>query len=194
MAVLDGMRVAILATDGAEEAHIKEPMRLLQQAGARTQIVALHGGRIQAYRGEQPGDSLDVGIAISIARPENYHALLIPGGARSTQTLELRPQLVPFVQALAVEGRPVAAIGDGVALLATVGLADGMNLACDPGLRPVMENAGATFVDQDVVLDGGLVTARSTADLGKFSREVRSLFETAWLPAPPAPPPRRPHV
>jgi protease I len=190
MGMLDGMRVAVLATDGAEESEVEAPAEALRAAGAKVQIVALHGGRIQAYRGDEVGGTFDVSIAVSIARPENYQALLIPGGLRSAQALGPRREVAAFIQAMAQQGSPVAAIGDGVGLLATAGLADGMTLTSARELRGELEQAGASWVDRDVVNDGSLVTSRTPADLPAFCREVRALFESAWAPAVTAPPHR----
>lgn len=173
---LSGLRVAILATDGFEQSELLEPRKALDEAGATTEIVAPKNGRIRGWNHTEWGREVDVDQAVGSADPKDYDALVLPGGVMNPDRLRTSPDAVAFVRALAEAGKPVAAICHGPWTLIEAGAAKGRRMTSWPSLKTDLRNAGAEWVDEEVVLDGKLVTSRKPDDLPAFNRTMLELF------------------
>ena len=176
MAALDNFRVAILATDGVEEVELTEPARALGQASAKVDVISLHPGRIQALHHIDKADQIPVDLTIDQANPANYDALLLPGGAINADQMRMQPQVQQFIRAIANANKPMAVICHAPWELISANLARGRTLTSWPTIQDDLRNAGANWVDQEVVLDGNLVTSRGPQDILPFIREMIRLF------------------
>ena len=173
---LDGMKVAILITDGFEQVEMTEPRKALDAAGAETSIVSPKGERVRAWKFTEWGDEYPVDVPLDGARPEDFDALLLPGGVINPDTLRMQPAAVAFAKAFLDSGKPVATICHGPWTVIEAGAARGRRLASWPSLKTDIENAGAEWVDQEVCVDGNLVTSRKPDDIPAFNREAIRLF------------------
>lgn len=169
---IQGKTVAILAADGFEEAELFEPLKALRDAGAEVQIVSLERGSIEANRHRDKGQAIQVDRTLDEARPEDYDALVIPGGVFSPDKLRSVPEAVDFVRAFVRSGKPVGAICHGPWVLVEAGVVDGRTLTSYPSIRTDLRNAGADVRDEEVVVDEGLVTSRTPADLPAFCAKL----------------------
>jgi protease I len=165
---LTGKRVAILATDGVEQVELQRPREVLDQAGARTDLLAPHGGTIQGMNHTDKGDRLTVDVELSQARPRDYDALVLPGGVVNGDHLRMDQRAVRFVRDMASKGAPIGAICHGGWVLIEAGVVRGRTLTSYPSLQTDMRNAGATWVDEEVHVDEGLVSSRRPDDLPAF--------------------------
>ncbi len=168
MAKLDGKRVAILATDGYEQSELTEPLQALKNAGAQVHIVSLKPGIIKGWKDENWGDSVNVDFTVDEANAAQYDALVLPGGVMNPDKLRVNEMAVSFVTGFFERGLPVGAICHGPWTLINAQVVDGRTLTSWPSLQQDLENAGATWVDEEVVCDQGLVTSRKPADLPAF--------------------------
>ncbi len=177
MAALDNFRVAILATDGVEEPELTEPAKALGQAGAKVDIISTHDGKIQAVRGDI-NKTIEVPIDLTLdqARPENYDALMLPGGAVNADKMRAQPKVQQFIRAINDAGKPMAVICHAPWELISANLARGHTLTSYYTIQDDLRNAGANWVDQEVVVDGNLVTSRQPSDIPAFNREMIKLF------------------
>jgi protease I len=157
---LNGTTVAILATDGFEQVELTEPRKALEQAGAATEIVSPKQGKVRGWKFKEWGDELAVDQALDDADPKDYDALVLPGGVINPDALRMQPKAVAFVKAFFRGGKPVGAICHGPWTLIEAGAARGRRLTSWPSLRTDLTNAGAQWVDEEVVIDGNLVTSR----------------------------------
>ena len=173
---LEGVKIAILATDGFEQAELTEPRKALQQAGADTEVIAPKAGRIRGWKSRQWGDEVGVDSTLEEADPKDYDALVLPGGVMNPDHLRMQPQAVAFVKAFFDADKPVAAICHGPWMLIEAGAARGHRMTSWPSLQTDLRNAGADWVDQAVVVDGNLITSRKPDDLPAFNREIIELF------------------
>jgi len=164
--------VAILAADGFEQAELAGPREALEAAGATPRIVSLKAGKIQGMRHMEKGDPFPVDLTLDDARPDDFDALVIPGGLYNPDTLRSTPAAVAFVKAFAEAGKPIAAICHGPWLLAEAGLAKGRTLTSWPAIQTDLRNAGAKWVDEEVVVDQGIVTSRKPDDIPAFNRKM----------------------
>lgn len=171
---LSGLRVAVIATDGFQEAELTEPVRALKGAGAQVEIVSLKEGQIQAHGGKTVGVSVDRTLAK--ADPSEYHALVLPGGALNADRLRMVPEVQAFVQAIQRAGKPIAAICHAPWVLVSAGLAQGRTLTSYYTIQDDIRNAGGNWVDQEVVVDGNWVTSRQPKDIPAFNREMIKIF------------------
>jgi protease I len=164
MAHIDGLKVAILATDGVEQVELTEPQKALKAAGAQVTVVAPKAtqtpGRIQGMNHAEKADQLPVDAELESVRPEQFDALVLPGGVANPDYLRINQQAVAFVKHFGQTGKPIAAICHGPWMLVEADLVRGRKLTSWPSLRTDLRNAGADWVDQPVVRDGGLVTSR----------------------------------
>jgi protease I len=176
---LEGKRVAILMTNGVEPVELTEPRVALELAGAKTVIVSPVKGRIQAMNHDQPGDTFKADIVLASARPESYDALLLPGGVANPDSLRLEPEAVAFVKSFFDDDKPVASICHGPWMLAEADVARGRTLTSWPSLNTDLRNAGATWVDREVVQDGNLTTSRKPDDLPAFIDTMLHSFAAA---------------
>lgn len=173
---LDGLMVAILITDGFEQVEMTDPRKALDQAGAQTRIVSPKQDQVKAWKFTEWGDKFPVDVPLSQARAEDFDALLLPGGVINPDTLRILPEAMAFAKAFFDSNKPVAAICHGPWTVIEVGAALGRRIASWPSLKTDLRNAGAEWVDQEVVVDRGLVTSRKPDDIPAFNREMISLF------------------
>ena len=176
---IKGLKVAILVTDGFEQVELVEPRKALNAAGAETAIVSPKQGEVRGWNFTDWGDEQPVDMALADARPEEFDALLLPGGVINPDTLRMQPQAVAFVKAFFDSDKPVAAICHGPWTVIEAGAARGRRIASWPSLKTDLENAGAEWVDQETVVDRNLVTSRKPDDIPAFNREMISLFGRA---------------
>ncbi|QSQ13735.1 DJ-1/PfpI family protein [Myxococcus landrumensis] len=173
---LAGRTVAILVTHGFNLPEMTETRRALEEAGARVELIAPNEGTVRAETKAGRTSEFSVDRVLSEARPDAYHALYLPGGTPSADSLRLVPEAVTFVQGFLQAKKPVAAICHGLWLLADAGGVKGRRVTSFPSLRLDLQNAGATWVNEEVVVDGMLVTSRWPDDLPAFNRQVVTRF------------------
>jgi protease I len=173
---LDGIKVAILATDGFEQAELLEPRRALDQAGADTKVISPKQGKVRGWKMKEWGEEVEVDEPLEGADPGDYDALLLPGGVINADALRMQPQAVQFVKAFFDAGKPVAVICHAPWALIEAGCAKGHRMTSWPSLKTDLTNAGASWVDEQVVVDGNLVTSRKPDDIPAFNREITRLF------------------
>ena len=173
---LEGMKVAILATDGFEQSELTEPRKALDAAGATTEVIAPKEGTLRGWNHTEWGKEVAVDRTLQGADPREYDALVLPGGVMNPDKLRTIPSAVAFVKSFFDAGKPVAAICHGPWTLIESGAASGHRMTSWPSLKTDLRNAGAEWVDQEVVVDGKLVTSRKPDDLPAFNREVVKLF------------------
>jgi protease I len=176
MQELEGLRIAILATDGFEQSELLDPRRALDEAGATTEVVSPNATQVKAWNHQNWGLSVDVDQLLEDANPDRYDALVLPGGVMNPDALRMQPKAVAFVRAFFDADKPVAAICHGPWTVVESGAADGHRMTSWPSLRTDIQNAGGEWVDEEVVVDGNLVTSRKPADLPAFNREMVELF------------------
>jgi len=173
---LDGMKVAILATDGFEQSELLEPRKALQQAGATTEVVSPKGGRIRGWNRTEWGQEVDVDKSLEEADPEEYDALVLPGGVMSPDKLRAIPAAVSFAKSFFQADKPVAAICHGPWTVIESDAAKGHRMTSWPSLQTDLRNARAEWVDEEVFVDGKLVTSRKPDDIPAFNRATIELF------------------
>ncbi len=173
---LDGLTVAILVADGFEQVEMTEPRKALEAAGARTVLVSPADGRVKGWNHQDPADSFPVDQPLTGARAQEYDALVLPGGVANPDKLRTIPEAVAFVKGFFDAGKPVAAICHGPWTLIEAGAVEGRRMTSWPSLRTDLKNAGADWIDTEVVESGGLVTSRKPDDLPAFNRETIRLF------------------
>ncbi len=169
---LSGKRVAILATNGFEQSELLEPRRALEAAGAHTDIVSPSRATIRGWRHTDWGSPVDVDVLLDGAEPKEYDALVLPGGVMNPDQLRANPKAVEFVRSFVQSGKPIAAICHGPWTLIDADGVRGRKLTSWPSLRKDLENAGAEWVDEEVVVDRGLVTSRKPDDLPAFNQKL----------------------
>lgn len=173
---LNGVKVAILVTDGFEQVELMDPRKALDQAGAQTRVVSPKDGRVRGWNFTDWGDEIPVDVPLGQAKPGDFDALLLPGGVLNPDTLRMDDNAVAFVQAFLDAGKPVAAICHGPWTLIETGKISGRRMTSWPSLRTDLKNAGADWVDQEVVVQDNLVTSRKPDDIPAFNREMIALF------------------
>lgn len=176
---LQGIKVAILVTDGFEQVELTEPRKALDQAGADTHVVSPKADEVRGWNFTDWGQSLPVDLKLDDARPQDFDALLLPGGVINPDKLRMTPAAVQFVRAFFDAGKPVAAICHGPWMIVEADKARGRRLTSWPSIRTDLRNAGAEVVDQEAVVDGNLLTSRKPDDIPAFCREMIKLFATA---------------
>lgn len=173
---LDGKRVAILVTDGFEQVEMTKPREALDDAGAETKIVSIKSGKIQGMNHADKGDKFDVDLTLDAARPEEFDALLIPGGLMNPDTLRSTEEALDFTRHFFDEGKPVAAICHGPWVLIDAGVVRGRTLTSWPAIKTDVRNAGGNWVDEEVIVDNGLVTSRKPDDIPAFNKKMIEEF------------------
>ena len=166
--ILNGRKVAVLATDGFEQVELVKPVESLRAATAHVDIVAPKAGRIQGYNHHEKGDSIAVDKTLAEAKPAQYDLLLLPGGVINPDALRLEPKAIVFVRGFFEAGKPISAICHGPWTLIDAGAVAGRKMTSWPSLKTDLNNAGAHWVDEEVVVDGLLVTSRNPDDLPAF--------------------------
>jgi protease I len=173
---LNGKKVAILVADGFEQVELIEPRKALQEAGAQTAIVSPAEGKVKGWNMKDWGEQLPVDVPLDSARADEYDALLLPGGVMNPDKLRINPKAVQFVKAFFDAGKPVAAICHGPWTLIEAGAVRDRTITSWPSLQTDLRNAGARWVDQEVVTDNGLVSSRKPDDLPAFNRKMIEEF------------------
>jgi protease I len=176
MALLSDMRVAVLATDGFEETELTEPVSALKEAGATVEVIAPHSGQIQAFRHHDKSIMVEVDRTLSDAQPDDYDAVLLPGGALNADNLRVEPEAQAFLQKMQAENKPFAAICHAPWELISAGLVEGRMLTSYHTIQDDVLNTDGNWVDQEVVIDANWVTSRQPSDLPAFNREMITLF------------------
>jgi protease I len=177
---LNGRRIAILAADGVERVELERPRQALEDAGARTDVVSLASGEIQARDHDlQDAGTFPVDQLVSAVSVEDYDALLLPGGTVNPDKLRMESDAVQFVRNFVQSGKPVASICHGPWSFVEADVARGRRLTSWPSLRTDLRNAGAEVVDEEVVTDGNITTSRSPDDLPAFCERIVQEFAGA---------------
>ena len=165
-------RVAIVATHGFEQDELTQPLKALRDAGATVDVIAPENGQIQGFRHFEKGDKVDVTCTLAEANPADYDALVLPGGLFNPDKLRMDEHALKFASAIAKAGKPLAAICHGPWILINAGLVKGRKLTSVASIRKDLENAGARWVDEEVIVDNGLVTSRTPKDLPAFNAKL----------------------
>lgn len=169
---LQGKKVAILATDGFEQVELLEPRKALTAEGAQTSVVSPKRGKIRGWNMKEWGQDVDVDLPLEKANPEEFDALLLPGGVINPDKLRMIPEAVRFVSSFVDSGKPIAAICHGPWTLVEANAVRGKTLTSWPSLKTDIQNAGGEWVDQEVVTDNGLVTSRKPDDIPAFNSKM----------------------
>jgi protease I len=181
---LKGRRIAALAADGFEKVELIVPLRALKAAGAKVDVVSLRRGRIRGVNLHMPATRVHVDKTVGEADPGDYDGLLLPGGFINPDFLRQSAPAREFVRAFAAADKPIATLCHGPWVLASAGLLEGRTLTSWPGIRDDLVNAGATWLDQELVRDGNLTTSRGPQDMTAFVRGMLDAFaETSPQPA-----------
>jgi len=174
---LQGKKIAILATDGVEKVELEQPRAVLKEAGARVEVLSLKTGEIQARNHDlEPAGTFAVDRAVSDASVDEFDGLVLPGGTVNADKLRMDDSAISFVRDFVGSGKPVAAICHGPWTLVEAGVASGRTLTSYPSIRTDLRNAGANEVDEEVVVDGNVITSRSPRDLPAFCATIVKQF------------------
>ncbi|MEA2553546.1 MAG: protease [Fimbriimonadaceae bacterium] len=169
---LSGKKVAILATDGFEQSELFGPKKALEDAGAQTTIVSVKSGEIKGWNHQNWGDTIQVDKTVDEVSAEDFDALMLPGGVMNPDKLRMNEKAVDFVMDFFDDGKPIGAICHAPWLLIEADVVDGKTVTSWPSLRADLENAGANWVDQEVVVDNGMVTSRKPDDIPAFCEKL----------------------
>ena len=173
---LEGLKVAILVEDGFEEVELEEPRMALDEAGAQTSIVSPKGDPVRGWRFTDWGGYFPIDVALSDADPQNFDALLLPGGVINPDNLRMDENAIAFAQTFLDGGKPVATTCHGPWTLIETGKLKWRRMASWPSLQTDLEAQGVEWLDQEVVVDGNLVSSRMPDDIPAFNREMVALF------------------
>lgn len=173
---LSGMRVAIVVTDDFEQVELTEPKKALDQAGATTKIISTHPGQVTGMNHDVKADTFNVDMTLDQANPNDFDAVMLPGGALNADALRMVPQAQQFVRQMQQAGKPMAVICHAPWLLVSAGLVRGRTLTSYYTIQDDIRNAGGNWVDQQMVRDGNWVTSRSPKDLPAFNPAMIQLF------------------
>lgn len=173
---LNGKKIAILVAHGFEQVELTEPKQALEQAGAQTHIVSPEQGQVKGWQHTEWGDQFPVDVPLNQASADDYDALLLPGGVMNPDHLRRNQQALQFVRSFFEAGKPVAAICHGPWTLIDAGLVEGRKMTSYESIQSDLKNAGAQWVDQEVVVDQGLVTSRKPDDIPAFNRKMIEEF------------------
>jgi len=176
MGKLDGKKIAFLATDGVEQIELTEPMKAVQDAGAQTELISLEKGEFQGFNHLDKGDTFTADKAVKDADPDDYDGIVQPGGVANPDFLRADPDAVAFFRAFLEAKKPAGAICHGPWMLVEAGVAKGRKVTSWPSLQTDLRNAGADWVDEEVVVDEGLVTSRKPDDLPAFCAKIIEEF------------------
>jgi protease I len=173
---LEGRKVAILVADGFEQVELTEPRKALDEAGASTQIVSPADGEVQGWNHDEKADKFPVDMPLDRARSDDYDALLLPGGVRNPDQLRIMTRAIEFIDGFFAAGKPVAAICHAPWTLIDADVVRGKTITSWPSLKTDLINAGANWVDREVVVEQGLVTSRKPDDLPAFNKKMLEEF------------------
>jgi protease I len=169
---LKGKKVAILAADGFEQSELESPRKALEEAGAEIDIVSIEEGTIRGWNNSDWGDEVDVDVTLAEADPDEYDALVLPGGVMNPDKLRESKDAISFIKKFVKGGKPIGAICHGPWTLINAGAVEGLRMTSYSSIRTDLENAGAEWIDAEVVTDNGIVTSRKPADLTAFNRKL----------------------
>jgi protease I len=173
---LNGKKIAILVDNGFEEVEMTEPRKALEEAGAGTDLVSPQARQVKGWNHTDWGEQFPVDVPLSSADPEDYDALVLPGGVMNPDHLRQNTQAVDFVRAFVQSGKPIAAICHGPWTLIEAGAVKGREMTSYPSIRTDLKNAGARWVDREVVTDNGIVTSRKPEDIPAFNQKMIEEF------------------
>jgi protease I len=173
---LKNKRVAFLFTEGAEQPEVEGPLEAIREAGAEVDIVSLEKGKVQMWQHFDKGDTIEANKAVSEVSPDDYDALVLPGGVVNPDQLRTDETAVRFVRGFFEQRKPVGAICHGPWMLAEAGVVKGRRLTSWPSVSTDLKNAGAEWVDEEVVVDNGLVTSRKPDDIPAFNSKLIEEF------------------
>lgn len=179
---LDGRRIAFLAADGVEQVELVEPLDAVRAAGAEAELVSLRSGDVQAFNHLDRGDAFHVDRTVGDAHADDYDALVLPGGVANPDLLRTDGDAVRLVRELVEQGKPVGVICHGPWTLVEAGVLAGRTVTSWPSLRTDIANAGGTWVDEEVHVDGNLVSSRKPGDLPAFCSAIVETFAAADRP------------
>ena len=173
---LNNLKVAILVADGFEQQEMTEPRKALDEAGATTQIVSPNEGEVQGWKHFDHADKFPVDVPLNQANADEFDALLLPGGVANPDQLRMKPEAVQFVKSFFDAGKPVAVICHGPWTLVEAGVVKGRTITSWPSVKTDLINAGANWVDEEVVVDNGLVSSRNPGDIPAFNKKMVEEF------------------
>jgi len=173
---LNGKKIAILVADGFEQEELTSPKEALEAAGAEVEIVSPAEGEVQGWNHDEKAEKFPVEMPLNLARSDDYDALLLPGGVRNPDQLRMMTRAIEFVDGFFATGKPVAAICHAPWLLIETNVIRGKTITSWPSLKSDLMNAGAHWVDRQVVVDDGLVTSRKPADIPAFNKKMIEEF------------------
>jgi len=180
---LKGRTIAVLATDGVEQVELTEPVKALKEAGAEVKVVSDKDGEIQAFKHHDKANKIPVDESLDDAEASEFDGLVLPGGVINPDALRLMPEAIEFVRHFVTEKKPIAAICHGPWTLIDAGGVKGKKMTSWPSLKTDLANAGAKWVDQQVVADADLVTSRKPDDLPAFTKKMVEAFSHAHAAA-----------
>lgn len=173
---IGGLNIAILVTDGFEQVELTGPRDALENAGATTKIVSSRHGKVQGFNHDAKADQFEVALTFEEAASENFDAVLLPGGAFNSDQIRAIPEAQQIVQRMHEDGKPIAVICHGAWLLVSAELVEGKTMTSWPTLQDDIRNAGGTWVDQEVVVDGNWVSSRKPDDIPAFNQAFIELL------------------
>jgi protease I len=173
---LQGKRIAFIATDMVEQVELTEPWKAVTDEGATAELVSLEEGEIQGFNHYDKADTFKVDRTVEEARADDYDGLVVPGGVGNPDTLRMDENAVAFVRSFFEQGKPVGVICHGPWMLVETGVVRGRTVTSWPSLQTDIRNAGGNWVDEEVVVDQGLVTSRKPDDLPAFNGKIVEEF------------------
>jgi protease I len=178
-----GKRIAFLATDGVEQVELTEPWKAVQAAGGKPELISIKSGELQAFNHDEKGDRFSIDNTVGNVTAEDYEGLVLPGGVLNPDTLRTDDEAVDFVRDFFKQNKPVAAICHGPWMLVEADVVEGCTLTSWPSLKTDIANAGGNWVDEEVVVDQGLVTSRRPDDLKAFCAKAIEEFSEGRHPS-----------
>ncbi len=173
---LSGFKVAVVLTNGFEQVEMTEPRKALENAGAKVQLIAPEKGKVTGWNHDNKADQFNVDISLDEAQADEFHGLLLPGGVMNPDHLRIVPKAIDFIKKFVNANKPIAAICHGPWTLINAGAVKGHKITSWPSLEVDLKNAGANWVDQEVVRDGKIVTSRKPSDIPAFNKTMIELF------------------
>jgi protease I len=173
---LQGKRIAFIATEGVEEPELTEPWKAVEEAGGQPELISIDDGEVQAWQHFDKGGTFKVDKTIEEAQPGDYDGLVLPGGVANPDQLRTDENVVTFIRDFATSGKPIGVICHGPWTLIEAGVVKGRTITSWPSLQTDLRNAGANWVDEEVVVDEGVVSSRKPADLPAFNAKIVEEF------------------
>lgn len=175
---LENIKIAMLVADGFEQSEMVEPRKALEQAGASVTLISPIQGKVKSFKDHQWSDEFPVDVQLKNARAQDYTALVLPGGVMNPDSLRIMPEAITFIRHFVQANKPIAAICHGPWTLINAGGVQGRTMTSWPSLEADLKNAGASWVNKEVVVDGNLITSRKPSDIPKFNEAIIHLLKT----------------